>query len=95
MPYVKTDRLTLVTFSIEMMKASLVGNGELEKITNYNVPSEYPMDVYKELLPYKIERLVSIPKRMSGKVLSFTQMIISLLGIWDLKVDLTKMEKWT
>ncbi|WP_182201574.1 GNAT family N-acetyltransferase [Paraliobacillus salinarum] len=62
MPYVKTDRLTLVTFTIEMMRAALLSNKELEKITTFNVPPEYPMEVYKELLPYKIERFSQYPE---------------------------------
>ncbi|GAA0479671.1 hypothetical protein GCM10008986_00130 [Salinibacillus aidingensis] len=62
MPYIKTDRLTLVTFTVEMMKASLVSNRELEKLTNFHVPSEYPMEVYKTLLPYKIDRFSQYPE---------------------------------
>ncbi|MFB1051456.1 GNAT family N-acetyltransferase [Paraliobacillus sp. JSM ZJ581] len=62
MPYVTTDRLKLVTFTIEMMRAALLSNKKLEKITTHNVPSEYPMEVYKELLPYKIERFSQYPE---------------------------------
>ncbi|MFZ3579936.1 GNAT family N-acetyltransferase [Virgibacillus sp. DJP39] len=62
MPYVKTDRLTLVTFTIEMMKATLIDNNQLEKVTNFNVPIEYPVAVYKNLLPYKIERFSHYPE---------------------------------
>ncbi len=57
----KTDRLTLVTFTVEMMKATLDSNKQLEKLTSYKVPDEYPMDVYKELLPYRIEGFTQYP----------------------------------
>lgn len=62
MPYIKTDRLTLITFTVEMMKASLISARELEKLSDYKVPSEYPAKDYKELLPYKVERFSMYPE---------------------------------
>ncbi|WP_226037895.1 GNAT family N-acetyltransferase [Aquibacillus saliphilus] len=62
LPYLNTDRLTLVTFTVDMMKAILIGKNQLSKITNYQVADEYPMKVYKQLLPYKIERFAQYPE---------------------------------
>lgn len=61
MPYVKTCRLTLCTFTVDMMKAALSNKKDLEQLTAYQVADEYPLDVYKEILPYKIDLFTQHP----------------------------------
>ena len=61
MPYINTDRLTLITFTAEMMKAAISQKSALEKVTTYRVADEYPSEMYKEILPYKIKRYDKYP----------------------------------
>jgi [ribosomal protein S5]-alanine N-acetyltransferase len=61
LPFIETERLKIVTFTIDMMEALLKGNSELEKIIPYKVASEYPLDVYKQFFTYKIERFRKFP----------------------------------
>lgn len=62
MPYIETERLNLITFTVEMMEAFLKGNIEVEKIIPYKVAPEYPLDVYKQLFEYKINRFKKYPE---------------------------------
>lgn len=62
MPQVITDRLKIITFEVQMIKALLEGPEQLEKLIPYQVPAEYPMDVYKQFFPYKIERFSGYPE---------------------------------
>ncbi|WP_186577121.1 GNAT family N-acetyltransferase [Aquibacillus kalidii] len=62
MPYIKTNRLTIITFTVQMIEAALNGREELEKIVDYNVADEYPLDVYKQFFPYKIDRFSNFPE---------------------------------
>ncbi|MFV2046334.1 hypothetical protein KDJ21_008220 [Metabacillus litoralis] len=52
MPFVETNRLKLVTFTVEMMEALLISNSELEKIVPYNISEGYPMEVYRHFFAY-------------------------------------------
>ncbi len=61
MPFIETERLRIITFSVEMMEAFLKGNNEIEKITPYKVAPEYPLDVYKQFFEYKIDRFRRFP----------------------------------
>ncbi|WP_323741899.1 GNAT family N-acetyltransferase [Salinibacillus xinjiangensis] len=61
---ITTDRLKLITFTVDMMCASLQGKEAFEKISNYYVDDEYPMEDYKQLLPYKIDRFQQFPEEM-------------------------------
>ena len=58
MPQATTLRFQIITFELDMIKALLEGSEELEKRIPYRVPADYPMDVYKQFFPYKIERLI-------------------------------------
>jgi ribosomal-protein-alanine N-acetyltransferase len=60
-PFIDTERLQLITFTVEMMEAFLKGNNEIEKITPYRVAPEYPLEVYKQFFEYKINRFRKYP----------------------------------
>lgn len=62
MPQATTLRLQIITFELDMIKALLEGSEELEKRIPYRVPADYPMDVYKQFFPYKIERFTQQPE---------------------------------
>lgn len=62
MPQTTTERLKIITFELEMIKALLEGPEQLAKMVPYGVPAEYPMDVYKQFFPYKIERFTQQPE---------------------------------
>ncbi|MFD1861484.1 GNAT family N-acetyltransferase [Planococcus chinensis] len=62
MPQISIDRLKITTFELEMIKALLEGPKQLAKMVPYQVPAEYPMDVYKQFFPYKIERFTEHPE---------------------------------
>lgn len=58
MPYIETERLKLITFTREMMEAILKDHfGALP----YQPASEWPMKVYLDLFPYKINRFIQNP----------------------------------
>ncbi|MGE6415925.1 hypothetical protein ACQKDD_17310 [Planococcus kocurii] len=57
MPYIQTSRLTLITFTVAIMKAPISNKADLEKITTYRDP----MSDYKEIIPYKIKRFSEYP----------------------------------
>jgi [ribosomal protein S5]-alanine N-acetyltransferase len=81
MPKIETDRLRMITFTADMMKASL--NGELEKAADYKVTPGYPMDAYKEFFPFKIERFSQNPEenKYEGVIIhKDEQMIIGDMG---------------
>ncbi|MDJ0332918.1 MULTISPECIES: GNAT family N-acetyltransferase [Planococcus] len=61
MPYIQTSRLTLITFTVAMMKAAISNKADLEKITTYRVADGYPMTAYKEIIPYKIKQFSEYP----------------------------------
>ncbi|WKA58291.1 GNAT family N-acetyltransferase [Planococcus shenhongbingii] len=62
MPQVTTDRLKVITFELEMIEALLEGPEQLEKLIPYQVLADYPMDVYKQFFPYKIDRFIEQPE---------------------------------
>ena len=62
MPQATTLRLQIITFELDMIKALLEGAEELEKRIPYCVPDDYPMDVYKQFFPYKIDRFTKHPE---------------------------------
>lgn len=62
MPFIDTERLKIITFTVDMMESFLKGNSEIEKLTPYKVAPEYPLDVYKQLFEYKIKRFRKFPK---------------------------------
>lgn len=61
MPYIQTSRLTLVTFTTELMQAAITDQLELAQITPYKVAAGYPSEKYKEIIPYKIKRYSEYP----------------------------------
>ncbi|MBM7602964.1 RimJ/RimL family protein N-acetyltransferase [Metabacillus crassostreae] len=61
MPQIETERLLMITFTAEMMKALLKSKEDLEAIIPYSVAAEYPLDVYKQFFTYKIERFTMYP----------------------------------
>lgn len=62
MPQITADRLMVINFEVQMIKALLEGTEQLEKLIPYKVPAEYPMDVYKQFFPYKIELFTEHPE---------------------------------
>lgn len=62
MPHIQTNRLTLITFTKEMMQAAISTKHDLEQATSYQVAAEYPSASYKEILPYKIQRYSQFPE---------------------------------
>lgn len=61
MPQIETERLLMITFTAEMMKALLKSKEDLEATIPYSVAAEYPLDVYKQFFTYKIERFTKFP----------------------------------
>ncbi|MCH4825254.1 GNAT family N-acetyltransferase [Planococcus halocryophilus] len=64
MPYIQTERLTLVTFTIDMMEAAITNSLELAKISAFKVADGYPSELYKEIIPYKLKRYSLYPKEV-------------------------------
>lgn len=62
MPVFETERLMMITLTADMMEAVLKGQGELEKFSPYQLAPEWPMDVYKQLFPYKINKFRKNPQ---------------------------------
>ncbi|SFJ70254.1 Protein N-acetyltransferase, RimJ/RimL family [Halobacillus dabanensis] len=81
MPTIETDRLRMITFTADMMDASL--RGELKKAAGYNVLPGYPMAAYREFFPYKMERFRQFPEEndYEGVIIhKGDQMIIGDMG---------------
>lgn len=83
MPQVITNRLKVITFEVEMIKALLEEPEQLAEMIPYGVPAEYPMDVYKQFFPYKIERFTEQPEEnvWEGLIINKeSQMVIGDIG---------------
>lgn len=62
MPNIKTQRLEMITFSADMMEAIVKGDRVLhERDVSYQLAPEWPLDVYKQFFPYKIDRFRKYP----------------------------------
>ncbi len=61
MPEFKTERLEMHTLTADMMEAVLKGGQELKRIVPFDTGAEWPLEVYKNLFPYKIERFRKVP----------------------------------
>lgn len=61
MPIIETERLKMITLTADMMEAVLKGSGELEKLIPYAVASDWPLDVYKQLFSYKMNKFRKDP----------------------------------
>lgn len=80
MPRVKTKRLQVITFEVAMIKALLEGAKELEKMIGYAVPADYPMDVYKQFFPYKIDRFSKLPEENKWEGLIIDSETATVIG---------------
>lgn len=69
MPYIQTSRLTLVTFTTELMQAAITDQLELAQITPYKVADGYPSEEYKKSSLIKLSAIVNILGKMNGKEL--------------------------
>lgn len=58
----QTERLTMMVFTLDMMNAALESNTQLKEASGCEVPENYPMELYKQMLPYKIERFHEHPE---------------------------------
>lgn len=80
MPFIQTERLLVITFKVDMMEALLEGPEVLETWIPYSVPPEYPMDVYKQFFPYKIERFRQYPEENKWEGLIIADDTKTLIG---------------
>ncbi|PLT28152.1 N-acetyltransferase [Peribacillus deserti] len=51
----------MITLTVEMIVAVLKGKEEMERVIPYRTSEEWPLDVYKQFFPYKIERFTKYP----------------------------------
>jgi RimJ/RimL family protein N-acetyltransferase len=61
MPYIETERLKMISFTLELVEATIKGTEELSKIIPYQVANQWPMPDYAEILPWQAERLREKP----------------------------------
>ncbi|WP_112179716.1 MULTISPECIES: GNAT family N-acetyltransferase [Paraliobacillus] len=83
MPHIETKRLLIITLTPEIMEAALLGRDKLEKAISYDVSSEWPMDVYKQFFPYKIQQFKESPAVNDWEgmvILKDKQLIIGDIG---------------
>lgn len=80
MPQLTTDRLQVITFEAAMIKAMLEEVDELEKMIGFAVPRDYPMDVYKQFFPYKIDRFSKQPEENKWEGLIIASEINTVIG---------------
>lgn len=71
MPYIETERLKMISFTLELVEATIKGNEELSKIIPYKISKQWPMPDYAEILPWIAERLQENPEssRWSGLII--------------------------
>lgn len=58
---IETYRLILEAFTLEMVKAAVKDQKELEKVLNMEVSEQWPNPQYAKILPMKIEELTQQP----------------------------------
>lgn len=83
MPHIETNRLLIITLTTEVMEAALLGRDKLGKAIPYQVSSEWPMDVYKQFFPYKIQQFKESPHENEWEgvvILKEKQLIIGDIG---------------
>ncbi len=80
MPTIETKRLNGVTFTLDMIKACIKGPSFLATLTDFSVPDDYPMDDYKESLPYKVKRFTEHPEENEWEGLIIERETNTLIG---------------
>ncbi len=61
MPDIQTDRLEIVTFSLDLMRAALQDRTALAERLNARVPAEWPGPDYAEVLPGQLQEMEAAP----------------------------------
>ncbi|ANX13631.1 GNAT family N-acetyltransferase [Fictibacillus arsenicus] len=59
---VETQRLLIISFTYEMVEATLKGRSELEKVLGCKVSEEWPSSTYAKRIPQKKEKLKQQPE---------------------------------
>lgn len=84
MPTIQTENLLLLTFTAKAMLAVLSGETTLEiDGNNYRLAKQWPIDVYRNLFPYKISRFQNHPEEEQFEgviILKSEQLIIGDMG---------------
>lgn len=83
MPHIETNKLLIITLTTEVMEAALLGRDKLEMAMPYHVSPEWPMDVYKQFFPYKIQQFKEAPHENEWEgvvILKEQQLIIGDIG---------------
>ncbi|XQY90094.1 GNAT family N-acetyltransferase [Metabacillus sp. HB246100] len=61
MPYLETERLLMITFTAEMMEQLLCDRSKFINEVPFEVADEFPLEVYQQFFPYKVERFKKYP----------------------------------
>ncbi|EUJ29228.1 ribosomal-protein-L7/L12-serine acetyltransferase [Listeria grayi] len=80
---IETDRLLLITYSLEMIRATIEGPEALEEITGYEVSRDWPGIDFFFYLPYVLENVEKKPAMTRWTklvVLKEAKMIIGEIG---------------
>ncbi|AIY05645.1 acetyltransferase [Planococcus sp. PAMC 21323] len=91
MPFVQTERLSLVTFTVEMMQAAIINKSELSSVSSYQVADEYPSELYKEIIPYKLKRYSVYPDEVEWEGIIIHKLDQTIIG--DMGFRKTSEEK--
>lgn len=70
----------MITFTVEMMEEVLKGNEQFEKMIPYQIAPEWPLDEYKLLFLYKIERFRKFPYENEWEGIIIDKMDNCLIG---------------
>jgi ribosomal-protein-alanine N-acetyltransferase len=72
MPFIETERLRMVPFTLELMKAAVSDRAKLSELLQAKVPESWPNPDFAEVLPFLIANLELHPdqKIWNGVILS-------------------------
>jgi ribosomal-protein-alanine N-acetyltransferase len=63
MPFLETNRLLLIPFTIDYVEAAMKGREALKAVSGYDVSEQWPNEDYAEILPWVAEQLKENPER--------------------------------
>ncbi|TCS92202.1 GNAT family N-acetyltransferase [Hazenella coriacea] len=75
---IETKRLQMVPFTLEYVRAAIMGKEQLESILNYQVSEQWPNPDFAEILPWMADQLEQNPlqSKWSGLIVHRSEQIL-------------------
>lgn len=92
MDILETERLLLVPYTIDYIKATLLGNEKLSHISGYEVSAEWPGIEFSFYLPFALEELKKRPEMEKWTRLIILKKENKIIG--EISIQGNSNEKW-